>query len=294
MEEERDPSCKTSASEERVQEWETGLPSATDLTPLSQYLISPELASAFSITAEPFQTMLDVNRASQNTISSLRRQNSGFGDKNFKSLCSFMEDRCGSDEPMVVDEDEVVVDVDGVEKRKIQSVENVEEADSALRMENLNEDCSARTLKRARLVWTPQLHKRFVDVVGHLGIDNAVPKTIMQMMNVEGLTRENVASHLQKYRLFVKRQGPASSDQLFASTPTVPQNMPLASMPYVAPMQPMPMHMGMSGGGNLAPGSYSGFEFHPYGMSREHQGHWPGNKFGPPVVPNSHVSPNNK
>jgi hypothetical protein len=32
-------------------------------------------------------------------------------------------------------------------------------------------------------------------------LDAAVPKTIMQMMNVEGLTRENVASHLQKYRL---------------------------------------------------------------------------------------------
>lgn len=27
----------------------------------------------------------------------------------------------------------------------------------------------------------------------------------MQMMNVEGLTRENVASHLQKYRLYLNR-----------------------------------------------------------------------------------------
>ena len=34
-----------------------------------------------------------------------------------------------------------------------------------------------------------QLHKRFVDAVAHLGIKNAVPKTIMQLMNVEGLTR---------------------------------------------------------------------------------------------------------
>lgn len=34
-----------------------------------------------------------------------------------------------------------------------------------------------------------QLHKRFVDAVSHLGIKNAVPKTIMQLMNVEGLTR---------------------------------------------------------------------------------------------------------
>ena len=33
----------------------------------------------------------------------------------------------------------------------------------------------------------------------------AVPKTIMHLMNVEGLTRENVASHLQKYRLQLKK-----------------------------------------------------------------------------------------
>ena len=58
-------------------------------------------------------------------------------------------------------------------------------------------DEQARTLKRPRLVWTPQLHKRFVDAVAHLGIKNAVPKTIMQLMSVDGLTRENVASHLQ-------------------------------------------------------------------------------------------------
>nr|DAD36091.1 TPA_asm: hypothetical protein HUJ06_006731 [Nelumbo nucifera] len=34
---------------ERVLEWEDGLPSADDLTPLSQPLIPPKLASAFSI-----------------------------------------------------------------------------------------------------------------------------------------------------------------------------------------------------------------------------------------------------
>lgn len=33
----------------------------------------------------------------------------------------------------------------------------------------------------------------------------AVPKKILELMMVEGLTRENVASHLQKYRLYLKR-----------------------------------------------------------------------------------------
>ncbi|CAH9062274.1 unnamed protein product [Cuscuta europaea] len=93
-------------------------------------------------------------------------------------------------------------------------------------------DEPARTLKRPRLVWTPQLHKRFVDAVAHLGIKNAVPKTIMQLMSVDGLTRENVASHLQKYRLYLKRMQNLSNggststagvdsatDHLFASSP---------------------------------------------------------------------------
>ena len=37
------------------------------------------------------------------------------------------------------------------------------------------------------------------------GVKAAVPKTILQLMNVEGMTRENVASHLQKYRQQLKR-----------------------------------------------------------------------------------------
>lgn len=40
---------------------------------------------------------------------------------------------------------------------------------------------SAQALKRPRLVWTPQLHKRFEDAVNRLGLKNAVPKTIMQV-----------------------------------------------------------------------------------------------------------------
>eukprot|EP00873_Tetraselmis_striata_P028722 jgi/Tetstr1/448986/TSEL_036211.t1 len=64
---------------------------------------------------------------------------------------------------------------------------------------------SKRSPKRPRLVWTHELHSRFINAVNHLGVKNAVPKTILQLMNVEGMTRENVASHLQKYRLHLKR-----------------------------------------------------------------------------------------
>ena len=60
-------------------------------------------------------------------------------------------------------------------------------------------------MKRPRLIWTSQLHERFVQAVNKMGVDQAVPKAIMQSMNVKGITRENVASHLQKYRAQLKK-----------------------------------------------------------------------------------------
>ncbi|GJY20086.1 transcription factor PCL1-like protein [Tanacetum coccineum] len=221
------------------------------------------------------------------------------------------------DNNIVIDDDDddeigdVVGDVNGdvSDSRKLRRVGSggcEEEGDSV----------SARTTtsKRPRLVWTPQLHKRFVDVVAHLGVKNAVPKTIMQLMNVEGLTRENVASHLQKYRLYLKRmsglsnEGPSSSDQLFASTP-VPQSLHEGSgngngnngngngtgngmipMPYPPQMVPMPYPPQMVG----PPGGYHhGYESHPYNMMMQ-QRDWGGNKFGS-VSPYQHrMTPNDK
>lgn len=59
--------------------------------------------------------------------------------------------------------------------------------------------------KKPRVVWSAELHAQFVTAVNQLGIDKAVPKRILDLMGVQGLTRENVASHLQKYRLYLKR-----------------------------------------------------------------------------------------
>lgn len=66
-----------------------------------------------------------------------------------------------------------------------------------------NEDAS--TSKKPRVVWSVDLHQQFVNAVNQLGIDKAVPKRILELMSVQHLTRENVASHLQKYRLYLKR-----------------------------------------------------------------------------------------
>ncbi|CAN1247453.1 Two-component response regulator ARR2 [Linum perenne] len=69
------------------------------------------------------------------------------------------------------------------------------------------------TLKKPRVVWSVELHQQFVAAVNQLGIDKAVPKRILEMMNVPGLTRENVASHLQKYRLYLRRLSGVSQHQ---------------------------------------------------------------------------------
>ncbi|KAH7387557.1 hypothetical protein KP509_16G029800 [Ceratopteris richardii] len=60
-------------------------------------------------------------------------------------------------------------------------------------------------VKKPRIIWSVDLHQHFVNAVNQIGLENAVPKKLLDVMNVKGLTRENVASHLQKYRLYLKR-----------------------------------------------------------------------------------------
>ncbi|KAL1534074.1 two-component response regulator ARR12-like [Salvia divinorum] len=79
--------------------------------------------------------------------------------------------------------------------------------------DNENENEDPATSKKPRVVWSIELHRQFVAAVNQLGIEKAVPKRILDLMNVEGLTRENVASHLQKYRLYLKRISSVASQQ---------------------------------------------------------------------------------
>lgn len=256
--------------DERVMEWETGLPGADELTPLSQPLVPPGLAAAFRIPPEPGRTLLDVHRASAATVSRLRsggRSSSSSGGGS--SFPPFHQAQAAAPSAPAAGG-------------------GGDEADSHAASAATN----GRS-KRPRLVWTPQLHKRFVDVVAHLGIKNAVPKTIMQLMNVEGLTRENVASHLQKYRLYVKRmrsnEGPSPSDHIFASTPVphslVVQEQQVPTPPPYAAAAAMYHHhhrvpmvgMAMANGGhaqqyhNNAGGGYAAAGY-PYYHHRGHAG----------------------
>ncbi|KAG2612853.1 hypothetical protein PVAP13_4KG310700 [Panicum virgatum] len=64
---------------------------------------------------------------------------------------------------------------------------------------------ASSTQKRQRVQWPGELHRKFVEAVNQIGMDRAVPKKILEVMNVDSLTRENVASHLQKYRIFLRK-----------------------------------------------------------------------------------------
>ena len=82
----------------------------------------------------------------------------------------------------------------------------------------------------------------------HVFTTEAVPKRILDLLDVEGLTRENVASHLQKYRLYLKRvQGinKASGKSAAKSKPPDAASGPPASTP--PPPMMAPPSMGMMG-----------------------------------------------
>ncbi|KAM3252802.1 transcription factor HHO5 [Capsicum annuum] len=60
--------------------------------------------------------------------------------------------------------------------------------------------------RKQRRCWSPELHRRFVDALHQLGgAQVATPKQIRDIMQVDGLTNDEVKSHLQKYRLHVRR-----------------------------------------------------------------------------------------
>lgn len=120
-----------------------------------------------------------------------------------------------------------------------------------------DEDGEGQDGKKVRLVWTQELHNRFINALSHLGLKHAVPKNILTMMNVEGMTRENVASHLQKYRLYLKKLGGyAEKDRIDSD---VLQTLHEQNVQHLAAQQAMQHTMASATGGHFMGGPYQPF-----------------------------------
>ncbi|XP_021896708.1 transcription factor HHO6 isoform X1 [Carica papaya] len=69
-----------------------------------------------------------------------------------------------------------------------------------------------QTSRKQRRCWSPELHRRFVNALQQLGGSQvATPKQIRELMQVDGLTNDEVKSHLQKYRLHTRRVPPTNA-----------------------------------------------------------------------------------
>ncbi|XP_028795386.1 transcription factor HHO3-like [Neltuma alba] len=72
-----------------------------------------------------------------------------------------------------------------------------------------SEEKDGQGQRKQRRCWSPELHKRFLQALQQLGgPDSATPKQIRELMKVDGLTNDEVKSHLQKFRLHTRRPSP--------------------------------------------------------------------------------------
>ncbi|PIN23693.1 hypothetical protein CDL12_03586 [Handroanthus impetiginosus] len=75
---------------------------------------------------------------------------------------------------------------------------------------NKKEEKEGQSQRKARRCWAPELHRRFLEALQQLGGSHvATPKQIRELMKVDGLTNDEVKSHLQKYRLHTRRPSPS-------------------------------------------------------------------------------------
>ncbi|XP_044503669.1 two-component response regulator-like APRR2 isoform X1 [Mangifera indica] len=108
------------------------------------------------------------------------------------------------------------------------------------KVSGLHNSCGIKTnRKKMKVDWTPELHKKFVAAVEHLGLDQAIPSRILELMKVEGLTRHNVASHLQKYRMHKRHILPKEDDRRW---PQLRDHMPRSYYPHKPIMAFPPYH----------------------------------------------------
>ncbi|EXB45090.1 hypothetical protein L484_019315 [Morus notabilis] len=102
----------------------------------------------------------------------------------------------GSLQENAVNEDlESRVSVNVTNHQRKKRVSQAGDAATYQKVEEENDDSTA--LSKTKLIWTDELHNKFLQATNELGFDGAYSKEIHLLMNASGLTKENVSSHLQ-------------------------------------------------------------------------------------------------
>ncbi|GER53567.1 two-component response regulator ARR2 [Striga asiatica] len=130
--------------------------------------------------------------------------------------------------------------------------------------------------------WTRELHDKFVQAVEELGEGRCFPKEILDLMDVPGLTRMQVASHLQKCRNHnwrapeERRSNSGSQNPTADLTPSRPRRF--GSMPKIAAKTKAATAAAASasketsrGGGSTTPTAGEGSKTPPGGSDTEVQ-----------------------
>ncbi|GMH27524.1 hypothetical protein Nepgr_029367 [Nepenthes gracilis] len=77
-----------------------------------------------------------------------------------------------------------------------------------------------KSQRKARRCWSSEMHRRFLNALQQLGGSHvATPKQIRELMKADGLSNDEVKSHLQKYRLHTRRPTPSRQHNADSQAP---------------------------------------------------------------------------
>ncbi|CAH9101346.1 unnamed protein product [Cuscuta epithymum] len=156
--------------------------------------------------------------------------------------------------------------------------------------------------RKLKVDWTPELHKKFVQAVEQLGVDQAIPSRILELMKVEGLTRHNVASHLQKYRMHRRHILPKEDERrwLLSRDTTqrtyYPHKQPIMAFPQYHSTNALPARQFYSAWGCYPGVHVWGSPCHYPGWQQREDWDWKTNAgvyahaWGCPIIPPPHGS----
>mmetsp|Transcript_24909 Transcript_24909/g.69447 ORF Transcript_24909/g.69447 Transcript_24909/m.69447 type:complete len:516 (-) Transcript_24909:351-1898(-) len=162
--------------------------------------------------------------------------------------------------------------------------------------EDESSDEKMKNSKKVKVEWTQELHVKFLEAVETLGPDKAVPSRILEYMGTANpaLTRQNIASHLQKYRHSRRGRSSDSSSSLNPAgaaaravqsfLPILPGNIPVSMAAPVASQGGIFINPAAGAGTSRSSSPVQQQWVHPLQLWNPWQGTVMYNQLGQPIV----------